>query len=92
LSPVAKGRHESRAANRFGSVIGVEGGHWVGIRRSARARWVWTSPPPASSGHPLLSLRKSALFEPSVPLWRMAPRAASAELWEVPWRAIAVRT
>jgi hypothetical protein len=61
LSPVAKGRHESRAANRFGIVIGVEGGHWVGIRRSTRARWAWTSPPPASSGHPLLSVRKSAL-------------------------------
>lgn len=61
LSPVAKGRHESRAANRFGIVIGVEGGHWVGIRRSTRARWAGTSPPPASSGHPLLSLRKSAL-------------------------------
>jgi hypothetical protein len=31
-------------------------------------------------------------FEPSVPLWRMAPRPASAELWEVPRRAIVVRT
>jgi hypothetical protein len=61
LSPVAKGGHESRAANRFGIVIGVEGGHWVGIRRSTRARCAWTSPPPASSGHPLLPLRKSAL-------------------------------
>jgi hypothetical protein len=50
LSPVAKGRHESRAANRFGIVFGVEGGHWVGIRLSTRARWAWTSPPPASSG------------------------------------------
>jgi hypothetical protein len=61
LSAVAKGRRESRAANRFGIVIGVEGGHCVGIRRSTRARWAWTSPPPASSRHPLLLLLKSAL-------------------------------
>jgi hypothetical protein len=67
LSPVAKERHESRAANRFGIVIGVEGGHWAGIRRSTRARWAWTSPPPASSEHPLLSLRKSALKQEARP-------------------------
>jgi len=30
LSPVAKGRHESWAANRFGIVIGFEGGHLDG--------------------------------------------------------------
>jgi hypothetical protein len=30
---------------------------WMGIRRSTRARWAWTSPPPGSSGHPLPSLR-----------------------------------
>jgi len=61
LSPVAKGRHESRAANRFGIVIGVEGGHWVG-NQAIDARPLGLDITAAGIiRHPLLSLRKSAL-------------------------------